>query len=234
MENAPFPIIVNRPRPASERLAESLRRKGVSDVDLIISPVIAIIETGAEIDLGDCQAVIFTSRHAVGALSSSRIPTGMTAYCVGAQTGNAARDAGFTTLVADGSAEALCRMVLDHRPQGPVLFARGRQVAMNMKAALSKCGLEVVERVVYVQEERKLNAKALAALRSGRCIIPLFSARTARIFGEQVAGVPNLDHTIVGISSNVVQSFPLDWGSAVAHERSVEGMSEIVVRIWKA
>ena len=136
-------------------------------------------------------------------------------------------------MVADGSAEALCRLILGQKQPGPLLFARGSSVAMDLNAELSKRGLAVVEHVVYVQEKRMLTASARSALKSRRCVVPLFSARTAQIFGEQARNLPDLGHVVVGISTNVVQKFPLDWRSVAASSPSADDMSQVVIQTWK-
>lgn len=172
-------ILLTRPATQSRALAQTLAAEGWAPM---IWPVLRI-EPLARADPAGAQAVLLTSANAAAQTRPAAIP----ALCVGPATARAARAAGFSDVrSADGDAAALTALaVATLRPHdGPLVFARGAEVAGDVAGALRETGFHVIETVVY----RAVPADAAppdvdAALRCGRVAAAGFwSPRSAAAF----------------------------------------------------
>lgn len=175
----PKPIILlTRPLPQSEQFAEELRNNGFAG-DLVISPLLDITGTAADIDLTGYGGVVFSSRNAIDFAPAGNMP----AFCVGDKTAEKARSAGWEAVSANGDADDLVKTVIRANTAGKLLHLRGEHSRGDIAKRLSQAGIETDERVVYQQNERPLSEQAIGAL-SGKnpVILPLFSPRTARLF----------------------------------------------------
>jgi len=189
-------VLITRPAEDAEPLAAAVRARGHEP---IIAPLSIIRHESANPPPERPAATIFTSRNAVRALCDAgwarklhRLP----AYCVGAATAQAARQAGFLHVIAGGGTGAQLAeyIAYTHRPgNGPMLYLTGDHLAFDMQEALGARGFKVVREVVYRSElVKSFPPEALALLESGGIdAVTLMSPRAARHFTHlsQQAGI---------------------------------------------
>lgn len=179
-------LLLTRPLAQSRRFAQDLSEGG-AEIETIISPVMDIRCSGAAPDLQAYSGVIFTSENGVrcaAAPADRRVP----AYCVGPRTAQAAQDAGFAAHEFGPDAEALVAAILQAGTPGPLLHLRGKHARGAVAKRLESAGLQCAERVLYDQVARDPSLAALTALAGERpLVVPLFSPRSARLFGQVAA-----------------------------------------------
>ncbi|WBU64528.1 uroporphyrinogen-III synthase [Paracoccus aerodenitrificans] len=160
--------LLTRPQAQSEDFAA-----GLAGIDYLISPILKIVPLPFDSTaIAEAPGLVFTSANAVAFAGPGQ---GRLALCVGPQTGEAARQAGFEVTTGPGDAEGLMPL-LDIRRDW--LHLHGRHLARELPLA----GIEV-----YDQQALPLNAAADAALAGSRpVILPLFSRRSAGILSDAV------------------------------------------------
>ncbi len=178
-------VLLTRPEPQSRALAATLAQDGFHP---LIWPLLRIAPRGPAPALEDFQAVIVSSANAARRLP----PTALPVLCVGAATAQAAREAGAEQVFsADGDAAALAALAarLLSPGAGPVLFARGEEVAGDPGAALTARGFDLRERVVYAARPARAAPKPVAAaLAAGAVDVAAFySPRSAAAFAARAA-----------------------------------------------
>ncbi|RIA45401.1 uroporphyrinogen-III synthase [Dichotomicrobium thermohalophilum] len=184
-------VLVTRPLDDAKATAEAVRTRGHEP---IIAPLSVIRYETPEPPGQRPAAAIFTSRNAVRALRDvewaktlHRVP----AYCVGAATAEAARQAGFLHVIAGGGtgAQLAEHIAYTHSPEnGPLLYLTGDHLAFDMAAALGARGFTVLRHIVYRSElVTALPEQAERALGAGRVdAVILMSPRTAGHFVDLV------------------------------------------------
>ncbi len=187
-------VLVTRPKEDAEDTAVKLRARGHT---ALVAPLIEIrFVDGPDISLEGVQAVLATSSNGVHALSRRTSRRDVPLFAVGAQTGQAAQDAGFSKVKnADGDARKLAAAIMDWaKPDaGALLHAAGVETKGELAQSLRAAGFEVRTCIVYdAVAVNALPPPALAALTAGELeAVLLFSPRSARIFSDCVvkAGV---------------------------------------------
>ena len=178
MPQGPAPILLTRPRAASEAFARELLGAFEKPPVVVISPVMEIEDVGEVPDLTPYPTLILTSANAARRVSDGG---GRRAYCVGAETAAAARMAGLDPVEAGPDAPALAHAVVAAGPVGRALHLRGLEASGNLAATLRDAGLDVDEAVVYRQVDRRLSEEARQLLLEERpTVVPVFSPRSAR------------------------------------------------------
>ncbi|WP_168770482.1 uroporphyrinogen-III synthase [Flavimaricola marinus] len=173
-------------------------------VPTILSPLIAIEPVDPTIEVMPA-GLILTSAHGVDAARRAGLPKGMTAWCVGDRTAEAARVAGFDPISAKGDSSALIRMILDRRPEGPLLHLHGAHKTGDVVEGLTAAGVSCYGRVGYRQASVPLTQQARFALSADKpLVLPLFSPRTVSILAEQ--GPFDAPLTVVAISEAVANA----------------------------
>lgn len=165
------PVLLTRPQAQAQAFAARLPGWRV-----VISPILDIVAVDHDAGpLRDAAGVVFTSAHAVAAAGPGR---GRPAICVGGATAQVARAAGFAVTEGAGTADSLLPLIA--ASPVPLIHPHGRHVAR---------ALPVPGVVVYDQRPRPLTPAAQDLL-AGRdpVILPVFSARSARLLGQAVAG----------------------------------------------
>lgn len=233
-------VLLTRPREASEKLALQLSSFGIfSHICPILTRVFISDVDWPDID--DVQALIFTSANAVAALSKAdkgETYISLPCFCVGAQTAEAALQAGFHSVYASeaGVSGLIEKISHDLEGHGNVFYPRGREVAQDINDYLQRYGLSCIERRVYAMDTlRSLPDDLAVLLRSGRiAAMPFYSARTARHFAGLVreAGLEDCFSNIKAlcISANVLEYVRfLNWTSThVAQSPDGQGMEELI------
>lgn len=219
-------IIITRPARAAARTARQLHDRGVDEAAIVISPLLRIAATGSPIDVSRYCGVILTSEN--GASTAPPPAAGMKAWCVGEGTAAAARRKGYAAIAADGNAESLIDLLLTERPVGQLAWLRGKHVAVDLESVLQAQGVQVRSFTVYEQIPCQLNTRAADALRSAGCVVPLFSAKAASVFGGAAKLLPDLGHEIYCLSRRVAEAVKLEWNCVIA--RSADELISQTVR----
>ncbi|MEM7731538.1 MAG: uroporphyrinogen-III synthase [Pseudomonadota bacterium] len=187
-------VLITRPQPGADAFAAMLQ-----GLPVVVSSLMVIEPVQA--DLGAADVVVITSSHAIPALNGQRC------YCVGRATTDAARSAGSDAIMAGETAETAAQRIIADGPEGQIVYARGRHVAFDMVGALKASGLNASDVVVYDPRDAPLSDKACALLGGDDpVIVPLFSARSARLFFD--ACPETADLRVVAMSDGVARMVP--------------------------
>lgn len=182
-------VILTRPEPESRDLAEELARRGIASV---IAPLLAIRPTGT--GLGDAAAyvaAVATSGNGVDGLAAATPRRAMPLFAVGGATAERARRLGFAPVfAAAGTGDALVGLIVDRLQagDGPILWASGDEVRVDLANELGGRGFRVDRLVVYRAEPVEALPEAAArALADGTAdAVLFFSPRTAERFATLV------------------------------------------------
>jgi uroporphyrinogen-III synthase len=199
-------LLLTRPEAQSRGLARRLAARIPAGVPILVSPILEIVP--GEIDLPAAPGfLILTSVHGAAAAGGLGALKGLTAWCVGDRTAEAARAAGLAARSAGGTAEDLLACLVQARPAGLGLYLHGRHVATDLAAALARAGIETYSAVAYDQVARPLSAEARACLaRPGTVILPIYSPRSARILAAETERAVAL-REVVAISRPVADAW---------------------------
>lgn len=179
-------LLLTRPQHQSEEFAAELERRLPGRFRPAFAPILEIAPCPGPIETGGYAALVFTSANAVRIFTDSHPERGLPAFCVGSNTEDVARAAGFRTRSADGDARDLARLLAAEAPD-PVLHLRGVHAAADLAALLAplRPDLRVDNRIIYDQVARPLDAATDRAGRTGEFdAVALFSPRSARLFAE--------------------------------------------------
>ena len=185
-DNATPLILLTRPVAQAERFAGDCRAAFGDRAEVLIAPM-QDISLLALPDIPPGTALIFTSENGVRAYQTGGGAAGLTAYCVGDRTAQAANGAGLNALSAAGAAGDLVALIREDHHSGALMHLHGTHVRGDITKRLSDAGLNASGHVVYEQQELPLSQEAIRAL-SGprRIIVPLFSPRSAALFATAV------------------------------------------------
>lgn len=179
-------LVVTRPLDAGRAFAAEVRQALGRPVDMILSPLIRIKPCADVAPIGPCGGVILTSAQAAPMVRRLGLPSGLTAWCVGARTADAARKEGLMAEDAGGDADDLVAMILARRPDGPLLHLRGEVSRGDVAKRLGAGGIACDELVAYRQIAQSLSAQASAAMQGDRpVVLPVFSPRTGAVLAGQ-------------------------------------------------
>ncbi len=194
-----LPVIVTRTLPGARDTADTLARLGYAP---ILSPMLAIEETGLDArDLAGIRHLVFTSANGVRAVQHASPDPDRTAWCVGPSTAEAARAAGFGSIIeSDGNADDLAHRILAAHPEGPLLHIANEAAAGNLVAALIAGGLDARFNAPYrTRAADSLSPDALTALAGPSPVILL--VHSAKAASAVAASHPGLERAgLVAIS----------------------------------
>jgi uroporphyrinogen-III synthase len=200
-------LLLTRPQRGSQAFWDALPAETRTALTPIHTPLISI-EPIAN-DLPNITNVVFSSAN--GPLFGPKGHQNI-AYCVGAQTKQAAQTAGWIAHQMGNSADELVEQLLQTNPAGPLTHLCGRHTRGDIAARLTTAGIQTTETAVYDQVIQPLSDHANTELRrENPVILPLFSPRTARQFARQYKGCAPLH--IIALSSAVaaeVSSLPAE------------------------
>ncbi len=178
-------LLLTRPEAASRRFAAEVRARFGPDWPILIAPLMQTEWLRPVVDPRPFTGLIFTSETAVAGFCQLTERRDLPAYCVGARTAGAARLAGFPVRVGPGDAPGLVALILRDGAPGPLCWPHGQDVALDIAEMLKKAGTETVSVVIYRQSATPLTAEAAGRLALDEpLLLPLFSARSARLFGS--------------------------------------------------
>lgn len=186
-DTAGVPLLITRPVDQSQSFALAATRRFGSRISPILSPIQQTEFTGVQLPTGPYTAVIFTSMRAVSAVERMDHSLPRRAICVGKATAERARQAGFDAVSVDGASDAVVGYFVRQNEGGQLLHLRGEVSRGAVATRLTSLGVPTDEVVVYRQFPAPLSAAATDVLRrKGPVIVPLFSPRTAQLFGERL------------------------------------------------
>lgn len=146
-------LVITRPSPDAERLANKLEPLGV---ECLVAPLIEIrFRSGVDLPVPPVQAVLVTSANGVRALQHNdgvQIYAGVPVLTVGDASAQAARMAGFDDVrSAAGDLAALVDLVRARlNPEhGVLLYAAGATRSGDLAGLLTKAGFQVEPAVLY-------------------------------------------------------------------------------------
>jgi len=182
-------VLVTRPEEDAGPLVDALTERGHT---VLRQPLLRIVfEDGPPPELGDVQALLFTSANGVRAFARRSDRRDLPVYAVGDATAAAARAAGFGPVESAGGdvndLAALVRRRCD--PAAGVLFhAAGSAVAGDLAGLLGGAGYAVRRLALYRAEKTAaLNDTVRHALGAGEVDLALFfSPRSAAGFAKLV------------------------------------------------
>ncbi len=181
-------LLLTRPLPDSEALAQILDRSGIAS---LIEPMLTIrFDAAASVDLTGAQAILLTSANGARALATARpdpAAFSMPVLAVGAATAAEARRAGFADVVsADGNVDDLIKLALARlRPAGGrLVHVAGRAVTGDLTGRLTEAGFGATRVPLYDAVPRSaLSPEAREALVAQTLNgVVFFSPRSARRF----------------------------------------------------
>jgi uroporphyrinogen-III synthase len=197
------PLLLTRPETQSRRFAGEFCNRFGPDWPVILSPLTRTRYIDATIDMPNATAVVFASETAVAAFAPLTARRDLLAWCVGGRTAANAAKAGFRTLTGGGTAEALVDEIIATGTTGPVIVPHAAHVSFDIAAKLNSAGIETFSTVTYAQDPVPLSDAANVALQTaGSVLLPLFSPRAVRLFGE-AAGHVRARLLVVAISQRV-------------------------------
>jgi uroporphyrinogen-III synthase len=198
-------IWITRTQPGAEVTAERVRAMGH---EAVVAPLLAVqFMAEAHIDLKGVGALAFTSANGVRAFVEQSGERSLRVFAVGAATAQAARAAGFqTVLSADGDVDALAEGIAARRGQlrGAVLHPGAAEPAGDLVGALEKHGVEGRRAILY--ETRPVKLADDEAERLLRCDAALLhSPRAAKVLAQLLKARPQPKLRALGLSKAVLQ-----------------------------
>ncbi|MBN2631171.1 MAG: uroporphyrinogen-III synthase [Rhodobacteraceae bacterium] len=183
-----IPVLITRPEPQASRFRQTLLDRYGDKVDPILSPLLCPVVMPTQVECGAFSSVVFTSETGVKAARTLGLSLPRRAYCVGNRTAEVARELGFESISANGASGDLAQMLANHPEDSPFLHLHGRESVGDVAQALADRGVKAESRVIYAQEPIPFNETVKFTLQSvGPVIVPLFSPRSARLFGAACA-----------------------------------------------
>ncbi len=207
-------LVLTRPLPAAHRFARAARA-ALWTGPILFAPVLEIVPVdGARLPDG---MLVFTSENGVQAAAALNSLAGRQAVAVGDHTARVARDLGALCRSAGGTVEDLLALL-----SGPDMAAErlvhchGRHVSGDLVERLAAAGIAARGAVLYDQVARPLSEAALRALKGpAPAVLPLFSARSARLVAEAAGPVP-ASTVAVALSAQIARCWPWEPPALIA------------------
>jgi uroporphyrinogen-III synthase len=222
-------VLVTRPEPGASRTGRRLASDGFSPLLMPLSRIEPLEQSGDVLSqLPD--AVVATSANAILHLSAplaARL-AGMPLFAVGEKTGQAARQAGFASVVeGEGDASELAQLVAFRCPKGArLVYLCGRVRLPDFEEAMKDAGIEVHAVETYDTPSVLPDSESIAALVSGRPVdaVMLYSRNAALTFASiadraELSGLFE-DARLLCLSGKIAAALPTT--SAVRHRVAAE------------
>jgi uroporphyrinogen-III synthase len=198
-------VWITRAQPGAEATAERVRALGH---DAVVAPLLAVrILPDVTVDLDGVAALAFTSANGVRAFADASGERSLKVFAVGAATAQAARKAGFkSVLSADGDVEALAEGIAVRRAElrGAVLHPGAAEPAGDLAGALEKHGVDARRLVLYETAPVMLDDAAAEALGRSDAVL-LHSPRAAQVLAKLLKAHPAPKMRALGLSKAVVK-----------------------------
>lgn len=198
-------IWITRTQPGADVTADRVRALGH---DAVVAPLLAVrVLQDVAVDLAGVAALAFTSANGVRAFADASGERGLKVFAVGAATAQAARQAGFkSVLSADGDVEALADGIAARRGElrGAVLHPGAAEPAGDLAGALEKHGVEARRLILYETAPVDLAAAEAEALAASDAVL-LHSPRAAQVLARLLKAHPAPKLRALGLSKAVVK-----------------------------
>ena len=198
-------IWITRAQPGADATAQRVRAMGH---EAVVAPLLAVrIVPDVTVDLAGVAALAFTSANGVRAFADLSGERTLKVFAVGAATAQAARAAGFrSVLSADGDVEALAEGIAARRGEikGAVLHPGAAEPAGDLAGALEKHGVEARRLILYETAPVELAPAAAEALGRSDAVL-LHSPRAAQVLAQLLKAHPAPKLRALGLSKAVVQ-----------------------------
>lgn len=188
-------VLVTRPQPGASRTAARLAAAGHEAVVLPLTETAGVAVKAA--DLPSADAIAVTSANALRFTPRGLLPalTGRLLFAVGGKTAEAARAAGFASVVeGSGEADGLARLIAARLSAGAsVLYLCGRVRRVGFESALGRAGITVMPVETYdVSPIDYSDEDARAAIGSAPVDAALLYSAVAAAAYRGLAGRPTL------------------------------------------
>lgn len=198
-------IWITRAQPGADLTAERVRALGH---DAVVAPLLAVRTVpDVNVDLNGVAALAFTSANGVRAFADICGERGLKVFAVGAATAQAARQAGFrSVLSADGDVEALAEGIAVRRAElkGAVLHPGAAEPAGDLAGSLEKHGVEARRLILYETAPVEMSDAEAEALAASDAVL-LHSPRAAQVLARILKAHPAPTLRALGLSKAVVQ-----------------------------
>ncbi len=176
-----IPLLMTRPRDRAEAFVAALPDGLRAQLAPHYAPLWQIAPVHG--DFPDFDIALFTSRNGVlhGPAAQAR-----PAFCVGAATTQAARQAGWQAQMLGRDADELVEALKAQGANARLVHLSGAQTRAAVVPRLKQAGLNVERYVVYEQRALPLTPEAQRLLQENASIVPLFSPLGASHFATEV------------------------------------------------
>ncbi|MEW5687512.1 MAG: uroporphyrinogen-III synthase [Pseudomonadota bacterium] len=196
-------IWITRAQPGADVTAERVRALGH---DAVVAPLLAVrVLPDVQVDLAGVAALAFTSANGVRAFADASGERGLKVFAVGAATAQAARSAGFkSVLSADGDVEALAEGIASRRSElrGAVLHPGAAEPAGDLAGVLERQGVEARRLILY--ETAPVEDIDTVGLIHSDAVL-LHSPRAAQVLAKLLKDHPAPDLRALGLSKAVIK-----------------------------
>lgn len=198
-------IWITRAQPAAEATAERVRALGH---EAVVAPLLEVrAMPDVAVDLAGVAALAFTSANGVRAFADICGERALRVFAVGAATAQAARAAGFrSVLSADGDVEALAEGIASRRGElrGAVLHPGAAEPAGDLAGSLARHGVEARRLVLYETAPVDTAELDLAQLCAADAVL-LHSPRASQVLAGVLKAHPAPQLRALGLSKAVVK-----------------------------
>ena len=198
-------IWITRTQPGADATAQRVRALGH---EAVVAPLLSVrMLPDVVVDLRGVAALAFTSANGVRAFADASGERGLKVFAVGATTAQAARAAGFkSVLSADGDVEALAEGIAARRGElrGAVLHPGAAEPAGDLAGALDTHGVDARCLVLYETVPVDLDADVAERLGQSDAVL-LHSARAAQVLAKLLRAHPAPRMRALGLSKAVVK-----------------------------
>ncbi|MCR5878274.1 uroporphyrinogen-III synthase [Phenylobacterium sp. J367] len=198
-------IWITRAQPGADATAERVRALGH---EAIVAPLLAVRTLDdVDIDLAGVAALAFTSANGVRAFADKSGDRSLKVFAVGAATAQAARSAGFrSVLSADGDVDALAEGIAVRRGElkGVVLHPGAAEPAGDLAGALEKHGVPARRLVLYETGPVAISASEAQMLIKADAAL-LHSPRAAQVLAKVLKAHPAPQLRALGLSKAVIK-----------------------------
>ncbi len=214
-----LPVLITRPQPQADRLAADLRAEMGARVCPVVAPLMRRAFLTPDLPAGPHAVLILSSEAGAEAAGWLRAALPARVVCVGERTAAVATEQGFEVVLAQPTADRLVAALIAAPPLGRLIWLHGTEVSRPVADLLNSVGIETDSVVAYDQAALPLAPQALALLRQpGTVVVPLFSARSARLLLAALPADMRATLRVCAISDAVVEALPTDMraGAVVA------------------
>lgn len=227
-------LIITRPMGDALPLAQKLEERGHQ---AIIAPLLKIeARAGVAPPEKNYQAICVTSANAFVSPELFGARRSVPLYCVGPQSAEAARRAGFADVrERGGNVQGLAAAIASElrTNDGPLLYLSGQETSGDLQGLLATQGFEV-ERVVAYDAVPLALTLSQAELSQADGVL-LYSPRSARIWVEALTGRKVKDgFTHFCLSQNVARNLPLGSRIRIAQQPDEDHMLSLLDQAGEA